>query len=830
MDTILDTFQDFVANPSPYMEAFGVRAKRHTESENLSGFKTFPIPFAGIEVGVKHRDESNPMKGGEAFLHVDDLQSLVPAAHSKQVKLHMKFNGGASTTDGLFNAEIDYHLEHKDGDGVEEGSMTVVREMRAGKWHTTIKTEAHPFSGVPIIPKRISNMQFDIESDRKTTFNAKYFNGPMKRDFKVDVVRVPGKSIKAIFYIAGQPSTIEGTLTKPSANEIDIKINGDILGQKITGTISAKMQPGKPSNVQVDIKKGAESVFQMQLQVKTKGMQGKFRGKYSVMGGKVAQGEFTGEYGNGKFVFEGKPYKLAVTWELGKMLEIQATKDGVEMWSYHSLRQDKSTASDFIYEAESVFNMNPASKLYSWTEKHYPFGAFMKRTNTIRMYVDKNNKNSLFNKFKFDFDVTKDGVKVIHIIADTTGTPYMLTFDAPNFFKKMNLPQQTRTLSVNHQKGKSLSVAYNGLGGLKLDINHQPNSQGGRAIDVLATKAGDQMFKYHGDTSKINNAAMLKVGLKGEFNLSPKSLLYKMIVSKYQILTPFSKRTSEFEFFWDKKNKNTVMNKFYVKGKIDKDDTNVMNVDITTNEKPYKFHVFVPAVLSKVNPGMEAVDLIVDHNPGQSLEVKFKCNKCKKFKIFKITKTGNGNERDIEWNGKKLAKSDYSLTDTSFQTTNALADGKSLTTTITWKNKFGSPQFFLDNKVHVNLDGTERKLDMNMEWDMAKVPDMDFRTPENIHMKMTAVGNNKRWGDYSVAREATLSSRNGVLGVDVAGKANFAAGPLASKSPIDTDVKLSYNVKKTDLVGTFKKVMAGKEYSITFPAGSFKMPSIKIGA
>merc|ERR1712191_23215 len=70
--------------------------------------------------------------------------------------------------------------------------------------------------------------------------------------------------------------------------------------------------------------------------------------------------------------------------------------------------------------------------------------------------------------------------------------------------------------------------------------------------------------------------------------------------------------------------------------------------------------------------------------------------------------------------------------------------------------------------------------------------------------------------------------RNGVLGVDVAGKANFAAGPMASKSPIDTDVKLSYNVKKTDLVGTFKKVMAGKEYSITFPAGSFKIRASRL--
>ena len=172
MEELMDKFQEFVANPDPYMEAFGIRAKRHTEIENHAGFKEFPIPFIGAEFGVKYVDPAERLKGGEAFFHVDDLQSLIPKAHSKKVKLHVKFNGGASTTDGLFTAEVDYHLEHKDGHGTEEGSMKVVRQMKGGKWHTNVKTEAHPFSGAPIISQRINNMELDIESDRATMFNA----------------------------------------------------------------------------------------------------------------------------------------------------------------------------------------------------------------------------------------------------------------------------------------------------------------------------------------------------------------------------------------------------------------------------------------------------------------------------------------------------------------------------------------------------------------------------------------------------------------------------------------------------------------------------------
>merc|ERR1712198_119468 len=43
MDTVMDLVQEFIANPDPYMEAFGVRAKRHVEDLNRSGFKQFTI-------------------------------------------------------------------------------------------------------------------------------------------------------------------------------------------------------------------------------------------------------------------------------------------------------------------------------------------------------------------------------------------------------------------------------------------------------------------------------------------------------------------------------------------------------------------------------------------------------------------------------------------------------------------------------------------------------------------------------------------------------------------------------------------------------------------
>merc|ERR1711963_1031627 len=610
-------------------------------------------------------------------------------------------------------------------------------------------------------------------------------------------------SIKAIIVRGGVTSTIEGTLNR-SGQDMDIIIKADIRGVKYDGKISVKSASDK-TNVVVDIKKGSESVVQLKSEVQVKGTKFRLRSKYSIMGGKVAQGDFKANYQNNKLTFEAPPYKLEVELHLGRSIKVEASKNGESMWTYETLREDKSNPNAIVWEANSKMTLNPASKLHKFIQDNYPFGAFQTRTNNFKLFIDRNNRNFLLRKFKINFDVVKDGQKVVDISGNTVDSPYQFSVSAPNLFERLNIRQNPITLTINHQRGSFLIIESNIAGGMKLDAKQSPNAgTGGRNIDIVATKAGTQMWKYHAVTSKVNDANQLKVGLVGDFELNPQSLLYKLVVSKYRILTPFARRHSELEFFWDKRNKNVVLNKFYAKAKVDKDGSNVANVLISTNQQPYKFHVFLPALLGKLRPGMQEVDVDVAHNPGTSLEMKVN-HAGAKFKGFKIAKTGNGNEREITWNGK------------------------SLTTTITWKNRWDSPNFLLDNKVHVNLDGTERKLDLNMDWGMSKLPDMDLNTPDSGHFKMTAVGKNARWGDYSVNGDLKWGSSNKKLSLDITGDAEFGAGPLASSSPVQTEVKLNFDVPSADLNGKFMKVFAGEEYSITFNPG-FNMPSIKVGA
>merc|ERR1711936_1182467 len=111
--------------------------------------------------------------------------------------------------------------------------------------------------------------------------------------------------------------------------------------------------------------------------------------------------------------------------------------------------------------------------------------------------------------------------------------------------------------------------------------------------------------------------------------------------------------------------RNVLLRKFYLKGKVMKDGAKAAEVLLTTNEKPYKFELFAPALLKHIKGGMTEAKVSVEHNPGSLLNV---VTNFKKFKGFKISKTGSGNQREIEVNGKKLVTGDYTLTDNSFST------------------------------------------------------------------------------------------------------------------------------------------------------------------
>merc|ERR1712241_364603 len=316
---------------------------------------------------------------------------------------------------------------------------------------------------------------------------------------------------------------------------------------------------------------------------------------------------------------------------------------------------------------------------------------------------------------------------------------------------------------------------------------------------------------------------------KIEATLTHDSALFRRVVSKYRFLTQFQKRTGEYEFYVNKKERNVLLHKFHVKGEVKKDGQTAMKLLLSTDEKPYKFELFLPILLNKIYSDMNEYKMSVDHVPGDHLNIQ---TNGKKLKSFVIAKTGNNNERKIEINGKQLASGDYTLTDNSFKTKITLQNGDWLEPKVTWegalpKSRSEAEKFFLKNNFKISATGSKRNFDIDLSWKATK-PDWDFSTPESLKIDINAKGESPRWGNWMLSRDASFKVENKVIQADVSGKAHFKGGLLATSTPIVPEAHMKYLIPQRDLQGKFSKMINGKEYSINFPDGFGVMPQIKM--
>ena len=282
-------------------------------------------------------------------------------------------------------------------------------------------------------------------------------------------------------------------------------------------------------------------------------------------------------------------------------------------------------------------------------------------------------------------------------------------------------------------------------------------------------------------------------------------------------------RTGEFEIFINKNETMWLFNKFYMKAEVKKDDQSIMTALLTTNEKPYKISLYMPAFLNRIRRDMDKYEVTVNHD-NQMLEVK--TNDTKWFRGFKISQTRNPNERELEFNGKK-----FILTETSLKT----KDGNRLASMmkITWQgslpnNTREAEAFLLENRLRAEVKGSRRNFEADLGWKMDK-PNFDLSLPWKGKMDLTRSGSGGRWGDYNISGELTAARANKVVHLALAGEASFTRGFFAQISPVSTEVDVNYLIDDKDLVGKFSTVMKGFEYSIAFPNGSSVEPEVTWG-
>ena len=102
-----------------------------------------------------------------------------------------------------------------------------------------------------------------------------------------------------------------------------------------------------------------------------------------------------------------------------------------------------------------------------------------------------------------------------------------------------------------------------------------------------------------------------------------------------------------------------LFNKFHLKSEVKKDNQTVMKTSLTTIESPYKISLYMPALLNVIFRDMDTYKATFDPSAGQLREIVTNGRGLKGFNMFK---TGRGNERELEFNGK-LIKHDYNVTE-----------------------------------------------------------------------------------------------------------------------------------------------------------------------
>merc|ERR1719419_1589284 len=261
-------------------------------------------------------------------------------------------------------------------------------------------------SFAPILPAALTNLDLKIESDRQTKFSLSYVNPAKGRDLQITATRVPGKEAK-IVVVKNGVTAYELNFT---AKDLDLK--------KVDGNFEVQVQ-GTAGGAAIE---------------------GSVKGEANSKGNRM---KIENELG-------GEKLELRVKVIPGQTLELECKKNGEQMWSYKTIRTTVNTAEKFEMDVTTDMTLSSKSAIWAFLDKSYPYGAFNVRKNTLKVFIDRQNRNLLLPKFLVDLKLYKEGADVVDLTIDTRNNPYNLLFVAPNVFARWNIPYDKIEATLAH--------------------------------------------------------------------------------------------------------------------------------------------------------------------------------------------------------------------------------------------------------------------------------------------------------------------------------------------------------------------------------------------
>jgi len=474
-DAFLDMLDAFLASPDQYTTALGFqRSKRATCDKELN------LERIGATVCIKYIDPSDQKKGGRADVTIANLKKLIPRAKSEKVHLVINFDGGDSALDGLFSLSIDYELNHAN---LETGTAKIVRTKEGDLWKTVVSTAS---TNNPAV-KLIHIFEATLKSDRKTMLQGTY-KCEDGYDYKLNVNRVPGESIKAVLEGAGRKYVLNGQVD-PVEKTLKVDLDANGLDYEVDLDFNDKAEEWE---MKVGVNLGASGAYKVEVQMDKDyggaGIKVEFNGRAIVnakLKGKMDKDNHVVKYelrytavglGEGKvrFGLVGEPnqeLKIQYLPKTGLDLKIEVTRDvhddGSRHWkgvitrgpdTYIQYTNDLIPTfgpDSYQLAIESALQVDERSKLYPI---FCTYGCFKQRTLSAKLFVDK----AAPYKLSMDLDVTKDDEHVFNLDLNTRNNPKVFKLVAPRLLPKVTDDgRDTFEISADHNPGQYLKITSN---------------------------------------------------------------------------------------------------------------------------------------------------------------------------------------------------------------------------------------------------------------------------------------------------------------------------------------------------------------------------------
>jgi len=498
------------------MSITGAKGASIVKSEAILGKLGIFLDLLGIHLGIKYKDPADRTKGAEIRMAIDDMKRLFPSAVAA-IDVYANLDNGGSKRDGLFNLSIKFKLTHEYNDGDMTGSLVASRKQVGELWVTEIKTQTNPVSFAPILPAAFSNLDFKVETDRQTRLSLSYVN-PFKgkgRDLLLDLfgralqifaTRVPGKEAKIVVVkngvVACELNFIVKNLDLRNLDgNFEVQVQGTAGGAAIEGAIKGEAK-ANGNRIMIEFEKENRKVVQIDFKIKNVSPSYfETKTKYSLHGG-ARKGILRLKFDNNQLHIENElldpneKLELRVKVIPGQTFELEGKKNGEQMWSFKTIMTTINTAEKFEMNVTTDVTLNNKSNRRN--------GAFNVRKNTLKVFIDRKNRNLLLPKFLVDLKLYKEGDEVHILTMDTRNNPYNLLLVArvtPNVFNR-NIPLDKIEATLAHDIGKSLAFKSNVAGGYEIDARIGDNANGSSDIHIFKKVAGKQMMKVDISTEK----------------------------------------------------------------------------------------------------------------------------------------------------------------------------------------------------------------------------------------------------------------------------------------------------------------------------------------